>query len=382
MQSKRHSHKVQIELLGYSEPTPHYNKRWYVEFFYFSRRENREVRKRYYIDMSLSDVERRHQMTELMEEIRTKLKSGWLPVLTSNELREFTSFDKCLEVYEKQLKVYGRVKTRQSYQSHINVLRRYMEERNDHLHRINEYNERFVSAFLDWLILDCGVSARTRNNYRGWCQTLGEFFVERRYLHINPVTHIKNIKESEKYRQPLSKEMLIELKDCLEYSHPAYYLACCMMYYTLIRPTELSNLRVGDIDVEQSSVFVSRKFSKNRHDSNVALNSVLLNMIEKLELRDYPSDYFLFSSDFLPGKQHIGADHFNKEFTKLRMLLGWGNEYKFYSLKDAGIRDLANAKGIVVAKEQARHRDISTTNKYLQGHDTIAPAAMDFVGDL
>ena len=59
------------------------------------------------------------------------------------------------------------------------------------------------------------------------------------------------------------------------------------------------------------------------------------------------------------------------------------DEYKFYSLKDAGIRDLANAKGIVVAKEQARHRDISTTNKYLQGHDTTAPvAAMDFVGDL
>ena len=39
----------------------------------------------------------------------------------------------------------------------------------------------------------------------------------------------------------------------------------------------------------------------------------------------------------------------------------------FYSLKDTGIRDLANSAGIVIARDQARHSDISTTNKYLKG---------------
>lgn len=38
-----------------------------------------------------------------------------------------------------------------------------------------------------------------------------------------------------------------------------------------------------------------------------------------------------------------------------------------YSLKDSGIRDLANAEGIVVARDQARHSDILTTNRYLKG---------------
>lgn len=55
----------------------------------------------------------------------------------------------------------------------------------------------------------------------------------------------------------------------------------------------------------------------------------------------------------------------------------------FYSLKDSGIRDLANAAGIVVARDQARHADISTTNKYLQGKSlTVHEETKHFVGRL
>ena len=48
--------------------------------------------------------------------------------------------------------------------------------------------------------------------------------------------------------------------------------------------------------------------------------------------------------------------------------LKWNACYQFYSLKDSGIRDLANAQGVVVARDQARHSDITTTNKYIQKH--------------
>ena len=57
--------------------------------------------------------------------------------------------------------------------------------------------------------------------------------------------------------------------------------------------------------------------------------------------------------------------------------------YMFYSLKDSGIRDLANAVGIVVARDQARHADISTTNKYLQGSSlTVHEETKHFEGHL
>lgn len=43
--------------------------------------------------------------------------------------------------------------------------------------------------------------------------------------------------------------------------------------------------------------------------------------------------------------------------------------YQFCSLKDSGIRNLANAEGVVVARDQARHSDVAVTNKYIQQHE-------------
>lgn len=69
-------------------------------------------------------------------------------------------------------------------------------------------------------------------------------------------------------------------------------------------------------------------------------------------------------------------------FNKVRTKLKFPDSYQFYSLKDTGIRDLANAEGIVIARDQARHADISTTNKYLKGADmTVHEETKHFEGN-
>ena len=79
----------------------------------------------------------------------------------------------------------------------------------------------------------------------------------------------------------------------------------------------------------------------------------------------------------------MDARIFSERFIKLRKELGWPDSIQFYSLKDSGIRDLANAKGIVVARDQARHTDISTTNYYLKGDAmTVHSETLDFKGNL
>ena len=66
----------------------------------------------------------------------------------------------------------------------------------------------------------------------------------------------------------------------------------------------------------------------------------------------------------------------------MRKALGFPAAYQFYSLKDSGIRDLANAEGIVVARDQARHSDISVTNKYLKRPKVAHEETKHFVGEL
>ena len=71
----------------------------------------------------------------------------------------------------------------------------------------------------------------------------------------------------------------------------------------------------------------------------------------------------------MPGKAQKRADIFNRKWKNVREALGWPRCYQFYSLKDSGIRDLANAEGVVVARGQARHSDVAVTNKYIQHHE-------------
>lgn len=105
-------------------------------------------------------------------------------------------------------------------------------------------------------------------------------------------------------------------------------------------------------------------------------------MIEN-RIFDYPGDYYIFGRDFRPSKTQGLYNQFNKRWGMIRKELKWPAEYQFYSLKDSGIRDLANSEGIVTARNQARHTDISTTNKYLEGRDGNAPeAAKHFKGYL
>ena len=100
-----------------------------------------------------------------------------------------------------------------------------------------------------------------------------------------------------------------------------------------------------------------------------------------LDVLNKPGDYYLFGKNFLPNPKRENADQFNRRWKKMRNALGWDDCYQFYSLKDTGIRDMANAQGVVVARDQARHRDITTTNKYIQKHG-VQSSTLHFEGGL
>lgn len=154
-----------------------------------------------------------------------------------------------------------------------------------------------------------------------------------------------------------------------------------MQYYTLIRPGELSHLKIGDISLKKQTVFVSHEFSKNHKDAEVGLNKIVIKLMLDLEVFKQPDSYYLFGSDFKPSEERIGSDQFNKRWKVMRKALKWNDCYQFYSLKDSGIRDLANAQGVVVARDQARHSDITTTNKYIQKHG-VQQVTLGFEGNL
>ena len=367
--------------MGYTPPTLHKGVRWFVDFSAHDPARGLMRRKRYYITDNLSISAKKHRAAEIMEVLTKQLSQGWNPWLTNDESRGFVLFENCLERYSEYVDRMDRKRTRQSYSSKVNILKDFIAVQTNPIKYAYQFDVTFCTDFIDWIFLDCESSPRTRNNYRGWLYSLAEFLIARKHIKTNPVEHIRVMPEHEKFRKDLSPQMLKQMATHLNKVDKPFYLACLMQYYTLIRPGEMSNLKIGDISIKRQSVFVSKEFSKNHKDAEVGLNKIVIKLMLDLGIFNYPNDFYLFGSKFKPSKEKYGAYQFNIRWKAMRKALNWDDCYQFYSLKDSGIRDLANAQGVVVARDQARHSDISTTNKYIQKHG-VQQVTLNFEGNL
>ena len=311
------------------------------------------------------------------------MRSGWSPWVTADDNRGYILLEDAFKKYMATIEKMPKYKTRKSYTSRLNILREYISTLLLPPKYVYQFDTAFVSDFLDWIYLDREANARTRNNYRQWCSSLAMFFIERQYLSTNPVEKIKPIDETPKKRQPLSPTMLKQMSEYLSKKNPMFLLACRMEYYTFIRPEELSHIKINDISIADQAVFISAEVSKNKRDGRVGLNDEIIKLMLDLNIFSHGGDSYLFGEKLRPSTTKGSSEMFRREWKKMRRALRWSDDYQFYSLKDSGIRDLANAEGIVVARDQARHTDISTTNKYLQGRDMpVHEATKHFEGHL
>lgn len=225
------------------------------------------------------------------------------------------------------------------------------------------------TQFLEWVFIGRGVAPRTHNNYRTWCLSFCRWLRQQHYISGDPLLDVQPLKEPPKVRQPLPPSVLARVRDYLNERNKHYLLAVMMEYYCFIRPDELSNIRIGDIDAKAHAIYVRAEISKNGKAEMVGLNNAVLSLMRELHVLRSPKDWYLFSVRCRPGATKLNSRMFRERWARLRKRLDLPKEYQFYSLKDSGIRDLANSEGIVIARDQARHSSVAVTNKYLQGRD-------------
>ena len=369
------------DILGYRLPIFHSTeKNVYVDFYAFDPVQGRLRRKKIHLDKYPSKREQKRHASVLISTLTHKLLSGWNPWCDASVSRKFTPLTDIIEKYKEYVSRTGRKKTIQNYTSRCSIMLEYNATRINPIKYAYQYDTLFVTEFLDWILLDRDNGPRTRNNYKGWCSAFGEFMLQRKYIDSNPAEGIAKLPEDPKIRQPLSDSMVRQMKKYLKEKDPHFLLAVMFEYFTFIRPTELSNIRIDDISLKEQKIFISGSFSKNKRDGYVGINEVLIHQMLDLKVFDNPGNFYLFGRGFRPSATRRGPDQFNQRWAAMRKALQWGDEYQFYSLKDTGIRDLANSEGIVIARDQARHADISTTNKYLGIDKSVHAETQHFKG--
>jgi|SRR5574344_645875 integrase len=331
--------------------------------------------------------ERSEVALRFCNEVAVKLQQGWNPLIADTGKKGFTLITTIFnryEIYIKKLWKDGAIKdkTKIDYLNRLKQIIQYNESLVEKMVYVYQFDQSYIEGFLEHIYIDRDNSARTRNNYLRWISSLCTYLKNNGYLNDNSAERITFLREAEKKRKPLNKEELKRLVDYLTENNPHFLLACMTHYYTLVRPNELSNIKIDDISISEQTMFISKEISKNSRDAKVTITSKLLAMMIDSRIFNYPSNYYLFGKGFIPSAEKADSRIFREEWARVRRILKWPETYQFYSLKDTGITDTIDRVGLSIAKDQARHSSVATTNKYIRKEQLIAhPELKNFDGD-
>ncbi|MGP1465288.1 MAG: tyrosine-type recombinase/integrase [Prevotella koreensis] len=359
-------------IVDFIPPQRHDGAQSYVWFSQVDPMTGKLKRKKYMLDRFKPGKVRDIVANRIIANIYNKVLHGWNVWAPTNTSRSDSAVGDVLDRYHAYIinvnrKGVIKQKTFYDYTSRLRVLVEYINEQVTPIRMCYQMDQAFWGDFFDYLLIDRDLSAKTRNNYRTWASALCSWLVDKRYLNENPIQYIHQLPEHEKFRQPLDPDDLRKLSKWLQSNNKPFLLAVMMEYFTAIRPTELSFIKLKDINISEGSIFVSSQISKNRRDGKIKLPNKVIKLMIELGVFKHKNECYLFGSGFLPSEKRQDARYFTKEFNKVREELGFPKNYMFYSLKDSGLRDISNAVGVEVAQKQARHSSIQTTNLYLQG---------------
>lgn len=375
-------------IIDFIPPKRHDGKNSYIWFSQVDPMTGKLKRKKYMLDRYKPGRERDIAADRIMSNIYNKVLHGWNVWSPQYTNRSDTSVMDVISRYRAYINnIYKKgvlkQKTLYDYSSRLRIFEEYVKESVTPIRICSQLDQSFWTDFYDYLLIDRDLSAKTRNNYRTWSSTFCSWLVDKRYLLDNPVTNISQLPEHNKFRQPLEPEDLKKLGDYLRENNRPFLLAVMMEYYTAIRPTELSFIQLKDISIAEGSVFVSSQISKNRRDGKIKLPNNAIKLMIELDVFSKNSNFYLFGKGFLPSEKRQDPRAFTAAFNNLRDILGFPKSYMFYSLKDSGLRDIANSVGIEVAQKQARHSSVETTNLYLKGKGMkVYDVLSDFEGYL
>lgn len=237
-------------------------------------------------------------------------------------------------------------RTIETYDNYLYNLEGYLKDFPEHNIPASQFTEFDLVAFLDIESDELEWSARTYNNYLEFYRT---FFNTCKKIEKAVTRNIKyefdlagvdfknTTPQKNKAYTPVLREAIKEelkkpgfstLKDYIEW-----------IYLSLMRPAEIRNLQVKDIDEETRQIRIIGKTG----DRLIPISDQLLKLIHKRGVMDSPFNHYVFgmagkvsairmSKDFCPGK-----------FSEIKTNLSLEKNYTLYAWKHTGVIDMVYA---------------------------------------
>lgn len=338
---------------------------WHIEYYVLDPVTGKLIRKRF----RLNDLHRqcgtgaefKQKANQILQELTTKLVTGWNPQGEVQSSRYYSSlfdaFDKFITIKEREL----RNASMRSYKSIVKLLKDWMKE---DIICIN-FGRQQALEFMDYCHTSREVSVNTWNNYLKLCRVLWSWLCDNLYVKENPFTSIKKKRAEEKIREIIPEAVRRRIAEYFTERCAGYLLICHLVFYSLIRPAELTRLRVRDINKEKGIIYLPSDSTKCHISRFTVIDPAIRDMLYSF-IDGHSLSEFVFGAMFRPGPKAQRIKWYHVKWEKMREDLQLPYAYKLYSLRDSGIRSKLNA-GIdpEVVMHAAGHHNLAETTKYV-----------------
>ena len=351
------------------------NIRWYAYYSYIDPETNKYKRFFHKISLKLKTKSDRYKkFDELKKYYDTKLFEGWNPF--QDERPELISITNALDFYFKRFqKTSDRSRTVQTYSSFITRIKDWCSKEKIQNIPISGFSYHHAQKFMDYLITNRDIGNRTYNNYISTYRIIFNTFEKRELILKNPFNKIEFLQETEGKIVAFTDEEWNTIYKKLPEEDPQLWVIANFIYYAALRPAEIMRLKFSNIDLSRQKIYSLASNSKNKKQQVIEIPDTFLEILKKVDWK-YPSHYFLFSKNLLPGI---------KENYPTRIAERWRKFADHNNIKERTIYDFKhNAAGRLCdagfdlrdIQLHFRHHSLDQTEEYLSKFRNIASARL------
>lgn len=358
--------------LRYLPAVLHRNKTgWIVE--YYVQRPDSEVMERKRIKLNVlrkryrTLAEFRVAANDIVSEINSKLAGGWTPFGESANSRYYMPISDVLTIYLEERSKELKKETMRSYCSFANLFGKWVSKNVPGCKCIY-FNHTLAIRYMDDYYRTHS-NARTYNNMLKMARAFFAWTKEKCYIKENPFELIKVKRTQEKKRILVPLEQRLRVRQYFSEHRPEMVIICQLVYTSLIRPIEITRLKVGMLHLKDMYIEMPGSITKNAHTRNAPLSQELCELLAEHTKHSKPSDY-LFGIDWHPDTREIPSANFRKQWLDMRKAIRLPEEMQLYSLRDTGIFDKIKS-GIdpLTVMQAADHHDLAMTTRYANHFD-------------
>jgi len=331
---------------NYSIPKITKSKYWYVHFRY----DGKQYRFKLGLNLIVDLKEKEKEFELLRESLYIKLKEGWNPQVPdiANAKKVF-SFTEALDFAMEMKRPNIAPKTLSGYNGTVRFIKQSVKELGlEHL-KISDTKRVHVKLIIEKTKEQRKWTNNAFNKHLNHLKAILSELIQWDIIEVNPAHNINNLHvAASEANIPASFEDVEKIKEQLEKNHYNFWVFCLTIFHTGIRPEEILKITLNMVNLNKSEIILPAGITKTKKKRIVPINKHLMEYYSKMELHNYPDNFYLFGSfrisgrgnlgkhsDFIPAPTKLKRDTATKRWAKI-VKNDLGIDMNMYALKHLG----------------------------------------------